>query len=99
MGMQIQAGAACAASLRLKALRECLYGGDGRPAPLARVGTQRRGPPPGLAPFPARPPPSLLDFIVCSNGCSSSRRRGLVVAADQTELLYQQGYWASYNLP
>ncbi|KAM9281001.1 putative phospholipase B-like 2 isoform 2-T2 [Morus bassanus] len=24
---------------------------------------------------------------------------GLVVAADQTELLYQQGYWASYNLP
>lgn len=27
------------------------------------------------------------------------RRRGLVVAADQTELLYQQGYWASYNLP
>ncbi|XP_042661575.1 putative phospholipase B-like 2 isoform X2 [Tyto alba] len=24
---------------------------------------------------------------------------GLVVAADQTELLYQRGYWASYNLP
>ncbi|NWI86069.1 PLBLB protein, partial [Pitta sordida] len=24
---------------------------------------------------------------------------GLVVAADQTELLYQQGYWASYNVP
>ncbi|XP_075023385.1 putative phospholipase B-like 2 isoform X5 [Calonectris borealis] len=24
---------------------------------------------------------------------------GLVVVADQTELLYQQGYWASYNLP
>ncbi|NXD29032.1 PLBLB protein, partial [Spelaeornis formosus] len=25
--------------------------------------------------------------------------RGLVVVADQTELLYQQGYWASYNVP
>ncbi|NXJ80244.1 PLBLB protein, partial [Trogon melanurus] len=24
---------------------------------------------------------------------------GLVMAADQTELLYKQGYWASYNLP
>ncbi|XP_057267237.1 putative phospholipase B-like 2 [Pezoporus wallicus] len=24
---------------------------------------------------------------------------GLVVVADRTELLYQQGYWASYNLP
>ncbi|KAM6340732.1 putative phospholipase B-like 2 isoform 1-T1 [Alca torda] len=24
---------------------------------------------------------------------------GLVMAADRTELLYQQGYWASYNLP
>ncbi|XP_008933284.1 PREDICTED: putative phospholipase B-like 2, partial [Merops nubicus] len=24
---------------------------------------------------------------------------GLVVVGDQTELLYQQGYWASYNLP
>uniref|UniRef100_A0A8C3EKB2 Phospholipase B-like n=1 Tax=Corvus moneduloides TaxID=1196302 RepID=A0A8C3EKB2_CORMO len=24
---------------------------------------------------------------------------GLVVVADQTELLYQQGYWASYNVP
>ncbi|XP_069727387.1 putative phospholipase B-like 2 [Phaenicophaeus curvirostris] len=24
---------------------------------------------------------------------------GLVVTADQTELLYQQGYWASYNVP
>lgn len=28
-----------------------------------------------------------------------SRCRGLVMAADRTELLYQQGYWASYNLP
>lgn len=43
------------------------------------------------------PPPA--GFPTLSNGCSSSQRRGLVVAADRTELLYQQGYWASYNLP
>lgn len=38
-------------------------------------------------------------FPFCSDQCSSSQRRGLVVVADQTELLYQQGYWASYNVP
>ena len=44
-------------------------------------------------------PSSRLDFTACSDQRSSSRRRGLVMAADRTELLYQQGYWASYNLP
>lgn len=38
-------------------------------------------------------------FPLCSDLCSSSQHRGLVVVADQTELLYQQGYWASYNVP
>ncbi|KFQ59205.1 Putative phospholipase B-like 2, partial [Pelecanus crispus] len=37
------------------------------------------------------PPPGVLTVL--------EQIPGLVVAADQTELLYQQGYWASYNLP
>ncbi|NXT19217.1 PLBLB protein, partial [Syrrhaptes paradoxus] len=39
----------------------------------------------------ASPPPGLLTVL--------EQIPGLVVAADRTELLYQQGYWASYNLP
>lgn len=38
-------------------------------------------------------------FPLCSYQCPSSQHRGLVVVADKTELLYQQGYWASYNVP
>lgn len=94
MGMPMQAEAARAASLRLKVLRGCSYAGDGCSAPLAGVGTPTRA-----APLPSVYRPLRLDFPVSSNGCSSSQRRGLVVAADRTELLYQQGYWASYNLP
>lgn len=42
---------------------------------------------------------SLLYSAFCSDRCPSSRRRGLVMVADKTEVLYQQGYWASYNVP
>ncbi|XP_055555441.1 putative phospholipase B-like 2 [Falco cherrug] len=44
-----------------------------------------------FTPGRANPPPGLLTVL--------EQIPGLVVAADQTELLYQQGYWASYNLP
>ncbi|XP_064024465.1 putative phospholipase B-like 2 isoform X2 [Pogoniulus pusillus] len=39
----------------------------------------------------AEPPQGLLTVL--------EQIPGLVMVADQTELLYQQGYWASYNLP
>uniref|UniRef100_A0A8C0EHG7 Phospholipase B-like n=1 Tax=Bubo bubo TaxID=30461 RepID=A0A8C0EHG7_BUBBB len=44
-----------------------------------------------FTPGRASPLPGLLTVL--------EQIPGLVVAADQTELLYQQGYWASYNLP
>ncbi|XP_009082848.1 PREDICTED: putative phospholipase B-like 2, partial [Acanthisitta chloris] len=37
------------------------------------------------------PPPGVLTML--------EQIPGLVVTADRTELLYQQGYWASYNVP
>lgn len=43
--------------------------------------------------------PSPFYFAFCSDRCPSSCRRGLVMVADKTEVLYQQGYWASYNVP
>lgn len=43
--------------------------------------------------------PSPLYFAFCSDRCPSSCCRGLVMVADKTEVLYQQGYWASYNVP
>ncbi|XP_054700712.1 putative phospholipase B-like 2 [Grus americana] len=44
-----------------------------------------------FTPGRASPPQGLLTVL--------EQIPGLVVVADQTELLYQQGYWASYNLP
>uniref|UniRef100_A0A6G1RE91 Phospholipase B-like n=1 Tax=Hypotaenidia okinawae TaxID=2861861 RepID=A0A6G1RE91_9GRUI len=44
-----------------------------------------------FTPGRASPPQGLLTVL--------EQIPGLVMAADQTELLYQQGYWASYNLP
>ncbi|XP_049661502.1 putative phospholipase B-like 2 [Accipiter gentilis] len=44
-----------------------------------------------FTPGKASPPPGVLTVL--------EQIPGLVVAADRTELLYQQGYWASYNLP
>ncbi|NXX76591.1 PLBLB protein, partial [Urocolius indicus] len=41
--------------------------------------------------FPAKRPRGVLTVL--------EQIPGLVVVADRTELLYQQGYWASYNLP
>lgn len=59
----------------------------------------------GGTPCMCSPQPSMSPtvssgfFPLCSDQCSSSQHRGLVVVADKTELLYQQGYWASYNVP
>ncbi|XP_064889912.1 putative phospholipase B-like 2 [Columba livia] len=44
-----------------------------------------------FTPGRASPPPGVLTVL--------EQIPGLVMAADRTELLYQQGYWASYNLP
>ncbi|XP_074015954.1 putative phospholipase B-like 2 [Numenius arquata] len=44
-----------------------------------------------FTPGRATPPQGLLTVL--------EQIPGLVVVADETELLYQQGYWASYNLP
>ncbi|XP_033924171.1 putative phospholipase B-like 2 [Melopsittacus undulatus] len=44
-----------------------------------------------FTPGRARPPQGVLTVL--------EQIPGLVVVADRTELLYQQGYWASYNLP
>ncbi|NWX94144.1 PLBLB protein, partial [Nothoprocta pentlandii] len=50
----------------------------------------------------------VVDYKAFSPGAASARHGvltvleqipGLVVVADKTELLYQQGYWASYNVP
>ncbi|KAM7034381.1 putative phospholipase B-like 2 [Acridotheres tristis] len=44
-----------------------------------------------FTPGRASPAPGMLTVL--------EQIPGLVVVADQTELLYQQGYWASYNVP
>uniref|UniRef100_A0A8C6Z6T7 Phospholipase B-like n=1 Tax=Nothoprocta perdicaria TaxID=30464 RepID=A0A8C6Z6T7_NOTPE len=50
----------------------------------------------------------VVDYKAFSPGAASAQHGvltvleqipGLVVVADKTELLYQQGYWASYNVP
>lgn len=89
----MQAGAARAASSPGMLLCSCWV-----PSSPGQGGDPAAGTPTWVAPLPSTSPPlSVLDF--CSDRCSSSQHRGLVVVADRTELLYQQGYWASYNVP